>query len=336
MSTAPDLHRLESHDVVLDPSLYRHKKRHKWGLAIIAWEHGDKRGYQFEDGRVRVFKRGFYRMFEEVDPPEDAAGELVDELKSRLERSKRRAARKAGRAQSSGSRKSKAVYPFTEQLRIFTTLYPKRFADPAWLDGMRGIDASRRLKRHRQPVADEARELLADERMREMMEANRHSEVVRECIELLESTSLVSSSQLEPMRRLRPDAQREFTVTLHDLLYGDAILARRFDRFADVLRAVDRSVSWQLATVLPALVRPDEHICVHPSTFRKQAASLKPELDLPKEVSALAYEGSLQLARATRAALSDKGLEPADLLDVRDFVWQTLRPSAKNILEDAE
>lgn len=333
MSTAPNLDRLESFDA-LDPCLYRHKKCKQWGLAIIAWERGDKRGYQFEDGRVRIFKKGFYKLFEEVEPPEDAASDLVDELKNRLERSKRRAIR---HEKKRGTSRPKAVYPFADQLRIFTTLYPQRFQDAAWTKGIRGIDAGRRLKRHRQPVMDEACELLAAERMQMLIDQHRHPEIVRSCIELLESTSLVTRSQLEVLRRLNNNAQRDFATTLYDLLYDDSILARRFDRFVQVLRTVDsRGPSWQLATVFGALVKPDEHVCVHPSTFRKQAASLKPELDLPKEVSALAYRGVLDLVNATRKALNDKGIEPADLMDVKDFVWQTLRPSAKKILDDIE
>ena len=35
--------------------LYRHSKRKQWGFAVLAWEKEGKRGYQFEDGELRVW-----------------------------------------------------------------------------------------------------------------------------------------------------------------------------------------------------------------------------------------------------------------------------------------
>ncbi|MEL6182380.1 MAG: hypothetical protein AAFS10_25715, partial [Myxococcota bacterium] len=58
-------------------SLYVHTKRPNWGRAILAWEQGGKRGYQFEDGRLRVFKKDFYGLFDTVELPEDDDSALV-------------------------------------------------------------------------------------------------------------------------------------------------------------------------------------------------------------------------------------------------------------------
>ena len=60
--------------------VYVHRKRPQWGYAIVAWEKGDKRGYQFEDGQLRVFKDAFYGLFDRVDPSGAGAVELVEEL----------------------------------------------------------------------------------------------------------------------------------------------------------------------------------------------------------------------------------------------------------------
>ena len=68
----------------LPPALYAHTKGQKWGLAILAWERGPCRGYQFEDGVLRIFKEGFYEMLEEVDAPADKAARVIAELRRKL------------------------------------------------------------------------------------------------------------------------------------------------------------------------------------------------------------------------------------------------------------
>lgn len=314
-------------------SLYRHSKRPNWGLAIIAWERGGKRGYQFEDGRIRVFKKGFYKLFDPVEPSGERAQKLVSELEKRLEASERRKARKERKKKK--KKKRAPVWSFADQVAIFDHQYPKHFSDPAWVEGMRGVDASRRLKRHRQPAIDDARELLSPERLQEAVQSSEGvAALMQDLRELLDSTSLVTKTQLKPLRRVKGDDARKWLEELHEVLYGDVIFARRFDRFVNVLRGVDsRGPSWQLATVFPALVQPEEHVCVHPTAFRKQAAELVPEVDLPRRVSALTYSTARKIANTTKAALEDKGLNPADMVDIHDFVTSTLKPSAKKVLD---
>ena len=49
--------------------LFRHSKRPQWGIAALVWELNGKRGYQFSDGKLRVFKQGFYGLFESAVAP---------------------------------------------------------------------------------------------------------------------------------------------------------------------------------------------------------------------------------------------------------------------------
>ena len=50
-----------------EDGLYRHTKRPEWGVAILAWERGGRRAYQFEDGRLRKFREGYYSLMKPVD-----------------------------------------------------------------------------------------------------------------------------------------------------------------------------------------------------------------------------------------------------------------------------
>src|SRR5688572_12808538 len=47
-------------------SLFQHASRPEWGGALIAWERDGKRGYQFEDGQLRIFTTGHYYLLEPI------------------------------------------------------------------------------------------------------------------------------------------------------------------------------------------------------------------------------------------------------------------------------
>lgn len=308
--------------------LYKHKKRPQWGLAIVAWERGDKRGYQFEDGKLRVFKKGFYSLFEEVDPPEDAAIDLVDELNRRLATSIKHAKRKA-----SGN-KLKPVYPFETQAEIFRRQFAEGFQDPAWKEDKRGEDASRRLKRHRDAAIEEAQKDFNQESFKALLDEGRYTEVWERAIEHLEGTTLLNRSHIEPLKVLREDQHQEFAEAFYDLLWGDGKFVRRFERYMEALTGgKPDDASWQLATALPALVRPTKHVCVRPSTFKKQAGAIAPSLIYTKNPSPRSYRNYRKMAKATRRKLKGEGFEPKDLMDIHDFIWCTLRPAAKKYLD---
>lgn len=59
-------------------------------MAILAFERPTKRGYQFEDGKLRLFKEGFYHLMKPVDRPADETMELVAQLDGKLARAKAR------------------------------------------------------------------------------------------------------------------------------------------------------------------------------------------------------------------------------------------------------
>ena len=43
-------------------ALFKHSKRPEWGIAIVAYEQPDKKGFQFEDGKLRIIRDGYYDL----------------------------------------------------------------------------------------------------------------------------------------------------------------------------------------------------------------------------------------------------------------------------------
>jgi hypothetical protein len=299
-------------------ALYVHERRPRWGYAVLAYDHLDKRGFQFEDGKLRVFKRGYYQLLREVDPPIDKRLPVLEHLNRALGR--REASRAAGNPKE-------LLIPFTEQIAHFQEQHPEGFCGKAWRSKMRGVGAKRPLKRHRDHVVRLAREQLSDEALTRLIEAGQHHTVLEALIAVLEQTSLVTAAKLKPLKEAALYRRPEIAAALRELLYGEGPLESRFKRFATSMDG-----SWELATAPLALVHPEQYVCVRPSVFKQQAIWMAPQLQHTRGPDARCYLRYLKMVRTIRAQLEGAGLKPQDGLDLHDFIYLTLRPAARKAI----
>ena len=175
-----------------DKTLYRHTKRPGWGVAIIARQRKDRRTYQFSDGQLRVIKEPFYALLE---PVEEVAGS-AETLRSDLARAAR--SNQASTSPSIG----KPVCTFEEQLELFHGLYPDGFSDPQWIHHHRSSADGNTYKRHRNPVVAAMSETLAEERCRDLIEAERSGELIPPVAQILTTTTLVPIKHARALARL--------------------------------------------------------------------------------------------------------------------------------------
>jgi len=306
--------------------LYRHRKAHEWGLAILAWERGPRRAYQFEDGKLRVFKKGYYEMLEEVDAPADRAAKVVAELERKLGNAP---------AERIGTpRNPRPELSLEDQVRVFAIQQPNGFGGATWQTKCRGVEVARRLKRHREPAINDARERLSEAAIDAAIAEDRASDIHAAAMKILDAVDVVNASQLEPLRALPESRHISFVTALRELLWGDGNYDLRFERLVATLAlTAKRGPSWQLATALPALVHPDQQVCVRPSTFKTQALYMAPRLTYAATPNASLYARYVDMARSVAARLADAGIPPADLWDVYDFMVDTLKPSAAKLLQ---
>lgn len=309
------------------PPLFRHSARPQWGLAIMAWEHEGRRGYQFEDGELRVFKEGFFHLLEEVTRPLDQAAATTARLS--------RAAGLTPDGKKVAAKEDQKVapvetVPFDRQLAYFVRLYPEGFQDSKWKKLVRGEDAKRRAKKHRDSAIAEAAEKLSAERLDSLLDTGDNLAVASLAAEVLGNTNLCTAAQARQVLDMTRGREKLFSPALRDLLWGDDSIAARVERFIGAVG----NPSWPLATAFLALVHPDKHICVHGSTFRSQAAWLAPRMRWSKKPGGQAYADILALAEKIRDSLTEAGYPPADMLDVYDFVRLTLKPSAIEKIRD--
>jgi hypothetical protein len=302
---------------------YQHSKRPEWGYAIQAWEKARKRAYQFEDGSLRVLRQGFYSLMHEVDPPEEA-GSLLRGL--------RRLAQQGAEAAAAPAEKKPSLVarmPWSDQLIIFTTMYPKGFQDDQWVADCRGLETSRRLKRHREAVLRDASEILTEERLVDAIENDGHEAMIADLRTMLGATNLVGARYVEALGGLNPVRTVSFVEGIREILYGPRKFGARFGHWLDVHKVcLGGKVSWGAATVLPGICFPEEHVCVHKTAFLAQAGELAPAGSYSKSPTLVGYAAMQNLAQEAASRLRGDGHEPRDLMDVRDFIEVTMRPSA--------
>lgn len=307
-----------SDTVESDATLYRHTKRPEWGVAVIAWERGRTRGYQFEDGNLRKIREGYYKLLE----PAEGLGERAELIRANL--------RKVVEADAddSDTKVIEAVCPFSEQIELFTELYPKGFQDPEWIEDHRRTDGSA-LKRHREPIAEEAQEALSADRFKEHVSGGKHEEMADIIGDLLARTDLVPIAHAKAVRGMDAEEKKTYVEAVANLLHGDAAYEERFKAYLKAMKGLfGERPSWRIATALPGLVYPNEHTVVRRSAFVRQAGSIAPTAGYSRRATVRSYRNFQRVAVGTKERLEAAGQKPRDLLDVYDFVWATLRTSA--------
>jgi len=300
-----------------DAPLVRHSKRPEWGVALLAWERGSTRAYQFEDGRLRKIREGYYKLLE----PADDLGERAPRIRKNLKRV-------INAGDDSDVKVIEAVAPFSAQVALFKRLYPGGFEDPQWIEDHRRPSGAP-LKRHRGPISEEAKEALSKSRCEEALASDGHEELADIIADLLARTDLAPISHAKALKGLDPEEKKRYVEAVVRLLHGEEAGDRYFKEYVDTLRELfDERPNWRIATVLPGIFDPHAHVVVRRSAFLRQAGSIAPTARYSRRATAGSYKNFLRVATGTRKRLATAGHEPRDLLDVHDFVWATLRTAA--------
>ena len=91
-----------------------------------------------------------------------------------------------------------------------------------------------------------------------------------------------------------------------------------------------------MVTVLPALVRPNVEIAVRRKVFLAQARTVSPNRTFKVRPAPRTYVRYRRMAEKVQERLKEAGLQPRDLMDVHQFIWETLRPKGQEILSDIQ
>lgn len=306
------------------PSLYHHSKRQQWGLGLIIRHRGDRADLQFQDGRMRTLHLNYKHLLEPVDRPYDLARGLVEALEAMAPDELR-------------PRASRGPAPISllSQARYFRELYPEGFGGDRYRSDRRNDGRKRALLRHRDALIGAAKKMLSKEAIAKHRADGGALLVHAAAVKVANRSDLVSAKERRAFAKIDMVHHEGIAVALRALLHGTSPIAQRFDAWVRTLEtAMGQTPSWQLATLFLAAFAPEKHFVVQPKTVERQAEFMAPGLRAGTRPMGVLYERLLGMVHSTRERMLDEGLAPRDMMDVREFMWLTLKPKARKWISE--
>ena len=296
------------------PTLFRHTRRESWGLGILQRVMDDRIQMQFQDGRNRTFKKGYYHLLDAVDRPMNVASGIVDALQSMMPEDDR-------------PERNRRILPpsIEEQIEYLRERFPGGFQDEAYAEYHRGDGRKRPLKRHRDALVARAAKHLT----RTVLQGD-PTEAHKATCKVLTVTGLVGAKERKAYKAIEAEHHDTVIAALRALLFGRSKLVGRMDTYVRALEtAMGEAPSWELATVFLGAVHPKEHVVVRARVLSLQAEWMAPGLLVSDRPMGLLYERLVTMTKGVHDLLVEAGLEPRDYLDLHDFMWVTLKPAGQ-------
>ncbi|HYQ18658.1 MAG TPA: hypothetical protein VEQ58_22945 [Polyangiaceae bacterium] len=288
------------------PSLFSHTKRTNWGVGVVAEERDGKRTYLFEDGEERTLGVEGIGLMRKIEQPDRDQQATCTHLLSLL-------AKREGRREPT---KAAGTSAMERQIDRFRKKFRGGFSGGDWKG-----DKSAAFARHaRGAISQRVQERLSAESMQQRLADKDYAGLCKEAATLLAESGLATKEK-ELSLPEAPAEQQRLAEALYGLLHGQESYEHRFDQWiAAYISAFKDAPSWQIATALPALFSPVDHIYVEVTSFRKQLKALAREGTIGARPNGAAYVRCLTGARALAHLLATRGEVPLDLLDVHDFI----------------
>jgi len=281
----------------------------------------DKRTFLFEDGAERSFRPDYWHKMEIIEVQSNEA--------VRIDRLARRNQTPApGSTRKSKAPPKKPDITFEQQVAYFMKLYPVGFEDEAYIKAERGESGAKGAEKLKEAALERAEDLLSQKNLQELIDSGNYEDLHQMIYEFLTSTkSTTQKAEATRFKNMSEDMRETFARSLYELLYGERTYPIRFDSLVAALD-IEGGATWPLATLLPALVYPADHVFVKPTFFKKQALILDIDPKYDTTPNATTYEQFNQAAKRTMELLQEAGQRPRDLWDVHVFICKTLSPKA--------
>jgi hypothetical protein len=277
-------------------------------VSVVSGEHDGKRSYLFEGGEERTISAASLALMVRVERPDRDQQQAYARLTALL---------------SKRADRDKAPKPvpatIAPQLRAFRERHPRGLLDEAWLN-----DRDRQQARAAFDAAGEqARETLSQKNLDAALKLEHFEPIWKNAFDALTASGLADLAPVD-----RPVAGEQLAAlakSIRKLLHASGSYEHRFDGFVAALDGAFRGPpSWELATALPALIFPTEHVCVEPGLFRRQLKLLSRSATLAPRPNGTAYGRCAATARTIARELALEGEIPRDLFDVVGFARATV------------
>ena len=272
----------------------RHPIKEDWGLGkVLANSNGEKVDVFFVDAGEKTILLKYVEPIKVKGEESNHSG--LDNLKADVS--------------TSGIKYQK----FSKLIDKFVEMYPEGFQNEKFA----GEDRAKKEKAHEMAI-----ELLHKDRFEELIAASDYAEVTKRTLKVLNATTLILPNERLTLKNglVEERSQEMFAKALFELLYSEAPLKDRFERFSTVLDILGAG-KWTLATYFLFIFYPKEHMFVKPKLMQQSADVCRFELHYKAQLNWQTYESVMSFAKYVSAELAE--LNPKDMIDVKGFIWHT-------------
>jgi hypothetical protein len=196
--------------------------------------------------------------------------------------------------------------------------FPEGFRDATYLDWEREYKWSTHLH---------WREVLSHETFRSLLKARQFAEIAARAVRVEQQSrhSMIFSFEKMALRdAIRMDnGAQSFSEGLYDLLHGEPIIEKRFERWIETVAALPRKqtrvLTWPLVTVFGFIAQPDVHMFLKPVVTRVAAKKYGFDFQYQSKPTWETYASLLEFANRLRKDVRD--LRPRDMIDLQSFIW---------------
>jgi hypothetical protein len=228
------------------------------------------------------------------------------------------AARASKRSSGASSKSKKPAHTFEHYVERFLALYPEGFEDAGFVKDERNykLAAIKKLK-----------ETLSSEEMASLLSASNFGEVCRRAKQIASSLNIIFPQEMMSLSdSLKDDfAQKEFAISLHEVLYSSAPKESRFERYFEVLGKIG-CPKWTVATYFQFLETGGTDMFMKPMVSQAMANATGISLLYRPEPNWDTCVRLNEVAAEVQSRLESAQLSPCDRIDVQSFMyvsWQS-------------
>jgi hypothetical protein len=296
---------------------YKNEMMPEWGLGLVVEDQPGNWVLMFEHAGRRKFIKEKAKTLVTVT----LAPEAMEALHAKLHG--RHAARAGAKPKSKKPSKNVARFiTFDDQMKLFEKMFPGGFEGESFSNGEREGKPKGGSKTAGIALAQAE---LSPERF-----ANGTAdEMFSVAKKVLSATNMVFPIEGSiPFNSLAEEDRPAAMAGLKELLHGDGEYAARLEQFASSMHLKDKSgkakkITWPLATIFGALYYPDEQICVKPTAYAAESATLAIAVEKSQPVAAAGYRQFFKIAKAVQEKLAAAGQKPRDMVDIYSFIYRT-------------
>jgi len=187
-------------------------------------------------------------------------------------------------------------------------------------EGFFGQRFNKEEREYKEKAHTLALELLGETTFSTLVANADYLEIAKRALRVANATNLIFPNEKMALKDglVTEIAQKEFSIALYGLLFGEEEPKKRFEAFANILEDID-AAKWTTASYFLFILHPDKYMFVKPTITQFASELCGFEINYKPQLNWLTYKSVLDFSNYLFSELAE--LKPRDMIDVQSFMW---------------